>query len=269
LIGCVVRQIVNWSDKTIVCLERYSYKVRWNNKYVENKWFSVINYCYNDYIFYCQNVSILPWFLRFFKLDFRTVPMVLWILFFIMISFYINKRAFVNKYVINHHASLVTLGLLSEKWIVLLTLFEFKIFYMRVSILNTCEQHFISLRREVWAHKTSLTCTKPGELEIIYMCVTVFHFAAVFFFSILRLNFGTVLTVCYFVLFYYCVTTIIEIWTIIPAVSHYLKLKHINNWIWLVLMLLFLRFLAQNLYDRGESTLLKGDVSIEIKNICF
>ena len=181
MIGCVVRQIVNWSDKTIVCLERYSYKVRWNNKYVENKWFSVINYCYNDYIFYCQNVSILPWFLRFFKLDFRTVPMVLWILFFIMISFYINKRAFVNKYVINHHASLVTLGLLSEKWIVLLTLFEFKIFYMRVSILNTCEQHFISLRREVWAHKTSLTCTKPGELEIIYMCVTVFHFAAVFF----------------------------------------------------------------------------------------
>ena len=269
MIGCVVRQIVNWSDKTIVCLERYSYKVRWNNKYVENKWFSVINYCYNDYIFYCQNVSILPWFLRFFKLDFRTVPMVLWILFFIMISFYINKRAFVNKYVINHHASLVTLGLLSEKWIVLLTLFEFKIFYMRVSILNTCEQHFISLRREVWAHKTSLTCTKPGELEIIYMCVTVFHFAAVFFFSILRLNFGTVLTVCYFVLFYYCVTTIIEIWTIIPAVSHYLKLKHINNWIWLVLMLLFLRFLAQNLYDRGEWTLLKGDVSIEIKNICY
>ena len=182
MIGCVVRQIVNWSDKTIVCLERYSYKVRWNNKYVENKWFSVINYCYNDYIFYCQNVSILPRFLRFFKLDFRTVPMVLWILFFIMISFHINKRAFVNKYVINHHASLVTFGLLSEKWIVLLTLFEFKIFYVRVGILNTCEQHFISLRREVWAHKTSLTCTKPGELEIIYMCVTVFHFAAVLFF---------------------------------------------------------------------------------------
>jgi hypothetical protein len=56
--------------------------------------------------------------------------------------------------------------------------------YVRASILITCgkhlHDHIISLRWEVWAHKTTLVspytfflnaCTKPGKWAVMYLCV--------------------------------------------------------------------------------------------------
>jgi hypothetical protein len=56
-----------------------------------------------------------------------------------------------------------------------------------VGILLTCEQNCrISLRADVWAHKTSLipslfyglARTKPGNDEIMYLCVSRIHFVS-------------------------------------------------------------------------------------------
>ena len=75
---------------------------------------------------------------------------------------------------------------------------------------NTCGRHshnrIISLRGEVWTHKTSLTpplfllsaCTKPGKCTVMYFCVRDIVFASFYDFSVGFRNFSdsvTVLTV--------------------------------------------------------------------------
>ena len=82
--------------------------------------------------------------------------------------------------------------------------------YERVDILLTWGKHLhdsiISLRGEVWRHKTGLTpppffikmlCAKPGKLAVMYLCVRVLRFSTISIF-----NSGIVPTVCLFFSFY-------------------------------------------------------------------
>ena len=96
---------------------------------------------------------------------------------------------------------------------------------VRIGIILTCGKHmhvhFISLRGEVWSHKTSLTqqmfieaSVLSQESEQSYLCVWGINFASSYeffigflncsvsvVFFVFLLDFGTVPTVWYFLLF--------------------------------------------------------------------